>query len=194
MKKYRLTSLTTFVGLGRVDVQEAQAGDIVAISGIPDITIGETIADPENPIALPLLAIEEPTVKMTFSVNDSPFAGQEGEFKTSRQIRERLMKELETDTALRVEDTEEGKWLVSGRGELHLAILIERMRREGYEFQVSRPQVIEKVIDGVKMVPFERVFLECPEQYSGSVMQKMGTRHGQLVDTRTENGITSFEF
>ena len=132
MKKFRLTSLTTFVGLGRVDVDEVAAGDIVAISGIPDITIGETIADPENPVALPVLAIEEPTVKMTFSVNDSPFAGQEGEFKTSRQIRERLFKELETDTALRVEDAPDGKWLVSGRGELHLAIFIERIRREGY--------------------------------------------------------------
>src|SRR5579885_1163839 len=123
-KKYRLTSLMTFEGLDRVDAQEVPAGDIVAISGIPDITIGETIADPVPPIALPVLAIEEPTVKMTFSVNDSPFAGKEGEFKTSRQIRERLYKELETDMALRVEDMPDGRWLVSGRGELHLAILI----------------------------------------------------------------------
>ena len=143
-KKFRLTSLMTFTGLERVDAIEVTAGDIAAVSGIPDIAIGETIADPIEPIAMPVLAIEEPTVKMTFMVNDSPFAGQEGEFKTSRQIRERLFKELETDMALRVEDTTDGKWLVSGRGELHLAILIERMRREGYEFQVSRPQVILK--------------------------------------------------
>jgi GTP-binding protein len=195
IKKYRLTSLMTFEGLERVDAQEVSAGDIVAISGIPDITIGETIADPNDPIALPVLAIEEPTVKMTFSVNDSPFAGQEGEFKTSRQIRERLMKELETDMALRVEDSVDGKWLVSGRGELHLAILIERMRREGYEFQVSRPQVILKEIDGKKVAPFERVFLEAPQDYSGIVMQKMGVRKANLEDMTTDdNGIVYFEF
>lgn len=187
MKKYRLTSLMTFEGLGRADASEVKAGDIVAISGIPDITIGETIADPENPIALPVLAIEEPTVKMTFSVNDSPFAGQEGEFKTSRQIRERLYKELETDMALRVEDTDDGKWLVSGRGELHLAILIERMRREGYEFQVSRPQVIIKEIDGKKMAPFERIFIEVPQDYSGVVMQKLGARKAVLEDMSTDD-------
>ena len=195
IKKYRLTSLMTFEGLERVDASEISAGDIVAVSGIPDISIGETIADPIDPIALPLLAIEEPTVKMTFSVNDSPFAGQEGEFKTSRQIRERLMKELETDTALRVEDTSDGKWMVSGRGELHLAILIERMRREGYEFQVSRPQVIIKEIEGKKVAPFERVFLEAPQDYSGIIMQKMGTRKAVLEDMTTDDkGIVYFEF
>lgn len=195
MKKYRLTSLLTYEGLGKAEAQEVSAGDIVAISGIPDITIGETIADPENPIAMPVLAIEEPTVKMTFSVNDSPFAGQEGEFKTSRQIRERLFKELETDTALRVEDAPDGKWLVSGRGELHLAIFIERIRREGYEFQVSRPQVITKEIDGKKMAPFERVFLETPQDYSGIVMQKMGARKAVLEDMTTDdNGIVYLQF
>jgi len=195
MKKYRLTSLMTFEGLERIDVSEISAGDIVAVSGIPDISIGETIADPIDPIALPVLAIEEPTVKMTFMVNDSPFAGQEGEFKTSRQIRERLMKELETDTALRIEDTTDGKWMVSGRGELHLAILIERMRREGYEFQVSRPQVILKTIDGKKVAPFERVFLEAPQDYSGIVMQKMGARKAVLEDMTTDDkGIVYFEF
>ncbi|HVA96211.1 MAG TPA: translational GTPase TypA [Candidatus Acidoferrales bacterium] len=195
MKKFRLTSLMTFEGLERVDTSEVAAGDIVAVSGIPDISIGETIADPENPVALPLLAIEEPTVKMTFMVNDSPFAGKEGEFKTSRQIRERLYKELETDMALRVEDTTDGKWMVSGRGELHLAILIERMRREGYEFQVSRPQVILKVVDGKKLAPFERVFLEAPQDYSGIIMQKMGARKAELSDMTTdENNIVFFEF
>ncbi len=195
MKKYRLTSLMTFEGLDRTDAAKVSAGDIVAISGIPDITIGETIGDPLNPIALPVLAIEEPTVKMTFSVNDSPFAGQEGEFKTSRQIRERIWKELETDMALRAEDAPDGKWLISGRGELHLAIFIERMRREGYEFQVSRPQVIIKEIDGKKMAPFERVFLEAPQDYSGIIMQKMGARKALLEDMTTdENGIVYLEF
>lgn len=193
MKKYRLTSLMTFIGLERVEIKEAPAGDIVAIAGIPDITIGETVADPANPQALPLLDIEEPTVRMTFSVNTSPFAGKEGEFKTSRQIQERLYKELEKDVALRVEDCS-GGWIVSGRGELHLAILIERMRREGYEFQVSRPQVIEKKVDGHTLTPFERVFIEVPEAYSGSVMQKMGLRHGQMQDMNTEEGIVYMEF
>jgi GTP-binding protein len=195
MRKFRLTSLMTFEGLGRVDASEVLAGDIVAVSGIPDISIGETIADINDPVALPLLAIEEPTVKMTFSVNDSPLAGQEGEFKTSRQIRERLMKELETDMALRVEDTADGKWMVSGRGELHLAILIERMRREGYEFQVSRPQVILKEVNGKKLSPFERVFLEAPQDYSGIIMQKMGARKAKLEDMTTDDkGIVYFEF
>ncbi len=195
MKKYRLTSLMTFEGLNRVDATEVQAGDIVAVSGITDITIGETLADVQTPQVLEVLAIEEPTVKMAFSVNDSPFAGQEGEFKTSRQIRERLFKELETDTALRVEDTDDGKWMVSGRGELHLAILIERMRREGYEFQVSRPQVILKEVNGKKLAPFERVFLEAPQDYSGIVMQKMGARKANLEDMSTDDkGIVYFEF
>jgi GTP-binding protein len=193
MKKMRLTSLMTFEGLGRMDAKEAVAGDIVAISGIPEITIGETIADPNNPQSLPLLNIEEPTVRMTFSVNTSPFAGKEGEFKTSRQIQERLYRELETDVALRVEDCA-GGWIVSGRGELHLAILIERMRREGYEFQVSRPQVIEKRVDGELLTPYERVLIEVPEEYSGTVMQKMGLRHGALQDMNTEEGIVQLEF
>jgi GTP-binding protein len=192
--KYRLTSLMTFKGLERIEAQEANAGDIVAISGIPDITIGETIADPLNPQPLPLLKIEEPTVKMTFSINDSPFAGREGTYTTSRQIRERLYKELETDMALRVQDTSDSKWIVSGRGELHLAIFIERLRREGYEFQVSRPQVINKIIDGKKMTPYEQIFIETPDIYSGAIIQKLGSRHGELKDMRSENSITYIEF
>ena len=193
MKRHRLTSLMTFEGLERIEAAQAQAGDIIALSGIPGITIGETITDITNPQRLPLIDIEEPTVRMTFSVNTSPFAGREGEFKTSRQIQERLYKELETDVALRVEDTS-GGWVVSGRGELHLAILIERMRREGYEFQVSRPQVIEKKINGETVTPFERVLIEVPEIYSGVVIQKMGLRHGLLQDMNTEEGIVSLEF
>jgi GTP-binding protein len=193
-KKSRLSALMSFEGLGRADAKEAQAGDIVAIAGIADITIGETIADTSSPEALPLLSIEEPTVRMTFGVNTSPFAGREGEFKTSRQIRERLYKELETDVALRVEDDSSGGWVVSGRGELHLAILIERMRREGYEFQVSRPQVIEKEVDGKTLTPFEQVYIEVPEEFSGVVMQKMGTRHAKLQNMSTNNGTVELEF
>ncbi len=193
-KKARLTSLMTFEGLERIDVKEAFAGDIVAVSGMPDIMIGETIADPVTPIALPLLKIEEPTVKMTFGINTSPVAGKEGDFCTSRQIRARLYKELETDTALRVEDTPDGGWIVSGRGELHLAICIERLRREGYEFEVSSPEVIIKIIDGKKMTPYEKLFIEVPEEYQGVVIQKLGSRYGELLDMRTDSGICFMEF
>ncbi len=192
--KCRITSLMTFEGLEKVEVKDAFTGDIVAIAGIPDITIGETIADLTDPQPLPLLSIEEPTVRMTFAVNNSPFAGKEGEFKTSRQIKERLFRELDTDVALRVEDDQSGGWVVSGRGELHLAIFIERLRREGFEFQVSRPQVIEKIIDGKVYTPYEKVFIEVPEQYSGSVMQKMGLRHATLQNMVTENETVSLEF
>ncbi|OGH91381.1 MAG: GTP-binding protein TypA, partial [Candidatus Magasanikbacteria bacterium RIFOXYD2_FULL_39_9] len=194
MKKCRVMALMTFFGLERIEVKEAYAGDVVAIAGIGDVNIGETIADIANPIALPLLTIEEPTVKMTFSVNNSPFAGKEGEYTTSRQIRDRLFKELETDMALKVDDGTEGNWIISGRGELHLAILIERLRREGFEFQVSRPQVIIKEIDGQKMTPYEQVFIEVPEAHSGAVIQKLGSRHGELREMRTENGIVFLEF
>jgi len=200
MSKSRLVSLMSYVGLERVDTPTAKAGDIVAISGIPDITIGETIADVASPVALPLLSIEEPTVKMTFCVNDSPFGGQEGEYTTSRQIRERLYKELENDMALKVEDVTDPEipggvgWIVSGRGELHLAILIERMRREGFEFQVSRPQVIEHRVDGVTKVPFERLYVEVPEAHSGKVIERLGTRHGLMQDMRTENGTVFLEY
>lgn len=194
VSNYRISSLMTFDGLERVNTPEAQAGDIVAISGIADITIGETIGDPANPIALPILDIEEPTIKMTFGINSSPFAGREGEYKTSSQIKARLYHELENDVALKVEDNPDGTWTVSGRGELHLAILIERMRREGYEFQVSRPKAITKVEDGVKMTPYETVYIEVPQEYSGTVVQKMGMRHGQMVDMVTTEAITFLEF
>lgn len=195
MKKSRITTLMGFDGLSRIEIPEASAGDIVAVAGIGDALIGETIADVANPVALELLPIEEPTVKMTFMVNDSPFAGKEGQYTTSRQIRERLFKELETDMALRVEDTDDGKWIVSGRGELHLSILIERMRREGFEFQVSRPQVIAKIIDGKTFVPYENVYIEVPEEHSGVVIQKLGSRYGELREMKTdEKGITLLEF
>ena len=194
MKKYRITSLMGFEGLDKADIKTAQAGDIVSISGIPDVTIGETIADTTSPVALPLLDIEEPTIQMRFLVNDSPVAGKEGEFKTTRQIRDRLFKELETDVALRVEDGPNNDWIVSGRGELHLAILIERMRREGYEFQVARPQVITREENGVKMAPTERLFIECPEEFSGTVIQKLGQRHAKLINMKNESGLVDLEY
>jgi len=194
MKKYRLTSLVTFEGLGQKEVKEAQAGEIIAFSGIPDIMIGETLADIDKPQALPLLKIEEPTVRMTFNVNSSPFAGREGQFTTSRQIKERLYKELDNDVALKVEDSPNSGWVVSGRGELHLAILIERLRREGYEFQVSQPQVITKIVDGKKLIPYEEVFIEVPEKDSGTVIQKLGSRFGEMRKMEVKDGIVYLEF
>ena len=194
-KRAKLTSIFTFKGLAKQEEKEAFAGDIVSITGIPDVTIGETLASLENPVALPLISIEEPTVKMVFLVNDSPFGGKEGNFKTSSQIKERLYKELETDVALRVEDNSDGTWTVSGRGELHLAILIERMRREGYEFAVSRPHVINKIIDGKVHTPYEKVYVDVPEEFSGVVIQHMGIRHGKMDDMfKNEEGIVSLEF
>lgn len=200
VKKFKLTSLMGFEGLDMVDITAAGTGDIIAISGIPDITIGETIADPINPVALPLLDIEQSTVRMNFSVNSSPFAGKEGEFKTARQIRDRLFRAAESDVALKVEDAPDG-FIVSGRGELHLSILIERLRREGYEFQVGKPQVIEKTEGGLPagrqgrtLTPYEKVAIEAPENLSGSVMQKMGQRRGELLDMNTENSVTYLEF
>ena len=191
----RPTSVMSFLGLERIDATNIETGDIAAISGIADINIGETIASAEDPHALPLLHIEEPTVKMKFMVNDSPFAGKEGQYSTSRQIRERLMKELENDMALKVEDDEASAgWIVSGRGELHLAILIERLRREGFEFQVARPQVIVKEINGRDHYPFEEVEIEVPEEYSGAVIQKMASRHGELRHMNTREGIVYLEF
>ena len=194
IKKCKITSLSTFKGLGKVEEAEALAGDLVAVTGISDVNIGETLADPITPVALPLLEIEQPTVKMVFMVNSSPFGGHEGEFKTSSQIRARLYKELETDVALRVEDNQDGTWTVSGRGELHLAIFIERIRREGYEFQVSRPHVITHVEDGRVMTPFEKVYVEVPEVHSGIVIQKMGQRHAKMDNLETTEGITYAEF
>jgi GTP-binding protein len=193
-KKYRIVSLMTFSGLGKIEANEVRAGDIAAIAGIADVTIGETIADPENPQALPLINIDEPTVKMTFMVNTSPFAGREGEFSTTMQIRKRLFKELETDVSLRVEEDNKNNWIVSGRGELHLAILIERLRREGFEFQVSRPQVIIREINGQRMTPYEKIYIEVPEQYQGVVMEKMGKRKGELKDMRHNGATILMEF
>ncbi|HEY4475658.1 MAG TPA: translational GTPase TypA, partial [Candidatus Paceibacterota bacterium] len=193
--KGTLSSVMTFDGLSRVESEAATPGDIVAIAGIADISIGETITDFENPQPLPTIAIEEPTVKMVFSVNTSPFSGKEGDYSTSNKLGERLMHELETDVALKVEATNAADaWTVSGRGELHLSILIEKMRREGYEFQVSRPQVIIKEVDNKKVEPIERVSIEVPESLMGVVMGAFGPRKGNMVEMRTENGTAFMEF
>ncbi|MFC4103940.1 translational GTPase TypA [Paenibacillus xanthanilyticus] len=182
-KQARIEKLFGFQGLKRIEIEEAGAGDIVAVAGIKEINIGETIADPANPEALPVLKIDEPTLQMTFLVNNSPFAGREGKWVTSRKLRERLFKELETDVALRVEETESpDAFVVSGRGELHLGILIENMRREGYELQVSKPEVIIKEIDGSKMEPYERLIIDVPEESTGSVMESLGTRKAEMVN------------
>lgn len=186
IQKVHINNLYQFEGLKRVQVEEASLGDIVAVSGISDIEIGETIADRDNPEAVDFVRIEEPTVSMTFSVNTSPFAGTEGKYVTSRHLRERLFKELETNVALRVEETDStDSFKVSGRGELHLSILIETMRREGYELQVSKPTVIFKEVNGVKMEPIELLTIDIPEEYMGVVMEKLGPRKAELMDMHT---------
>ena len=191
----KVTSVMVFDGMSKKEVPEAEAGEVVAFAGIEGINIGETIADLNAPEALPVMKIEEPTVKMTFGVNTSPFSGKEGQFTTSRNIKERLERELQNDVALRVEaGTGSESFTVSGRGELHLAILIEKMRRDGFELQVSRPQVIFKEENGEKTEPFEEVSIEVPENLSGSVMEKLGKRRGELKDMRSENGISYLEF
>ncbi len=181
--KGTVRALYTYEGLKRVETKEAKAGDIVAIAGLEDIHIGDTIADAENPEALPPITVEEPTISMIFSVNDSPFSGRSGKFLTSRHLRERLYKETLTNVAIRVEDTDNPEaFLVMGRGELQLSILAEMMRREGYEFQVSKPEVITKEIDGVKHEPVERVLIDIPEEYVGTVTEKLGSRKGKMVN------------
>jgi GTP-binding protein len=181
----KITQLFTFNGLTRQEVDEATAGDIVAIAGIPDVNIGDTVADPLDPRPLPPIRVEEPTLRMTFSVNNSPFAGREGTYVTSRKLRERLFNELERDVALSVADTESGEaFLVSGRGELHLAILIETMRREGYEFQVSKPEVIYKEVEGEKQEPYEQVEIEVAQEVQGVVVEMLGQRRGTLIDMK----------
>jgi GTP-binding protein len=194
--KGRVTKLLGFDGLKRVELPEASAGYIVAVAGFADANIGETLTCPDEPQALPLIKVDEPTLQMTFSVNDSPFAGLEGKFVTSRQIRDRLDRELETNVALRVEEGDSAeKFLVSGRGELHLGILIETMRREGYEFQVSQPQVIYREVKGQPCEPFEYLVLDVPEAAVGSCIERLGQRRGEMQDMQTgTNGRTQLEF
>ena len=181
--KAKVTKLMGFEGLKRIELSEASAGNIVAVAGFADANIGETITCPDEPQALPLIKVDEPTLQMTFSVNDSPFCGQEGTLVTSRQVRDRLMRELETNVALRVEETDSpDKFLVSGRGELHLGILIETMRREGYEFQVSQPQVIYREVNGHPCEPFEYLVLDVPEDSVGGCIERLGQRKGEMQD------------
>jgi GTP-binding protein len=182
----KVTKLFTFRDLQRQEQAEVSAGTIVAVAGVPGVGIGDTLADPDNPIALPPIKVEEPTVRMVFRINDSPFAGREGKYVTSRQLRDRLMRELESNVALRVEDMDKaGEFLVSGRGELHLAILIETMRREGYEFAVGRPEVIfREGPDGERLEPFEQVYVEALNDYWGSVAEMLGKRRGRMLDIR----------
>ncbi|AXH52982.1 translational GTPase TypA [Clostridium perfringens] len=194
--KFKISSLYTHDGLKRIEVDEAQLGDIVAISGISDVNIGETITDAQNPEGLPFVKIDEPTLNMNFMVNDSPFAGREGDFVTSRHLRDRLLKELETNVSLKVKEITPDCFEVSGRGELHLSILIETMRREGYEFQVSKPNVITKIDEnGVKVEPIEHLTIDVPEEFMGPVMEKLGPRKAEMVNmTSAVNGYSRLEF
>lgn len=178
IKQFRIQKLYGFLGLKRIEIEEAAAGDIVAIAGLPDISVGETVCEIGKEESLPLLRIDEPTLQMTFGVNTSPFVGREGKILTARKIEERLKKETEKDVSLRVEPNDSESFIVSGRGELHLSILIENMRREGFELQVSKPQVIKKEIDGVICEPYEDVQIDCPEEYVGSVIEALGNREG----------------
>lgn len=192
----KISRLYQFEGLKRVEVEEAAVGDLICVSGISDLNIGETICAPDCVEPLPFVKIDEPTISMNFMVNDSPFAGQDGKYVTSRNIRDRLFKEVETNVSMRVEETDSTDcFKVSGRGELHLSILIETMRRENYEFQVSRPQVITKTENGKLLEPIELLIVEVPEEYVGAVMQKIGSRRGELENMGTrDGGATHLEF
>ena len=195
-KNFRVTKLFGFFGLKRLEIQEAKAGDLIAVSGMEDIFVGETICPTNHLDALPLLRIDPPTLQMTFKTNDSPFVGREGEFVTARKLEERLKKQLHTDVSLRVTDTDSpDAWVVSGRGELHLSILIEMLRREGFELAVSRPQVIYRQVDGKVCEPFESVTIDTPDDYSGSVIDSLAQRKAQLLDMKTDkNNQTRLQF
>lgn len=192
----RIVKLLRFHDLGREEISEASVGEIVCVAGIPDINIGDTICDANTPEPLPFVSIDEPTIAMTFSVNDSPFAGKDGKFVTSRHLRDRLFKEIETNVSMRLEETDTTEaFIVKGRGELHLSILIETMRREGYEFQVSKPKVIMKEIDGVTCEPVEDLVIDVPEEFVGPVMEKLGSRKAELLNMLPpEKGYTRLEF
>ena len=193
--QFRIQKLFGFLGLNRIEVEEASAGDIVAIAGLADIGVGETVCTLGQEEALPLLHVDEPTIQMVFGTNTSPFAGKDGKFVTASKIEERLFKETNRDVSLKIEriaNSEE--WIVSGRGELHLSILIENMRREGFELQVSKPKVIVKEIDGVKCEPYEEVFIEAPDECIGSVIESLGYRHGQLENMDSNDGMTKVQY
>lgn len=185
--KFRAVKLYTSIGLNRQEVETVSAGDIIAIAGIPDLTIGDTVTDPANPEGLPPITLEEPTIKITIGPNTSPFAGREGKYGTSRQIKERLMKEKETNIGMKIEEAQEGvKFVVHGRGELHLSVLIETMRREGFELEISKPQVIYKEVDGVMCEPYEEVTIDVPNDYMGAVSEELGKRKGIMEDMHTD--------
>ncbi|MEO1433217.1 MAG: translational GTPase TypA [Cyanobacteria bacterium J06632_19] len=194
--KAKISKLMGFEGLARVELEQSSAGNLVAVAGFTDANIGETITCPNEPQALPLIKVDEPTLQMTFSVNDSPFCGKEGDFVTSRQIRDRLMRELQTNVALRVDETDSpDKFGVSGRGELHLGILIETMRREGYEFQVSQPQVIYREVNGQPCEPYELLALDVAEEAVGGCIERLGQRKGEMQDMQMGgNGRSQLEF
>ena len=194
--QYTITQVLTYMGLNRVEVPEAQAGEIVAITGLEKVSIGETVSSPEEPVALPPIDVGEPTVKMTFGVNTSPFAGREGRFCTSRQLRERLYRELQINIALQVQDTDSADiFLVIGRGELHLSVLIENMRREGYEFQVSKPEAVTKVVDGKLLEPVESLTIDVRESYIGVLTESLSKRHSSLTYMRNDGkGNVRMEF
>ncbi|WP_413379973.1 translational GTPase TypA [Alkalihalobacillus sp. 1P02AB] len=196
VKQFRVTKMFGFLGLKRIEITSAKAGDLIAVSGMEEINVGETICPVEHQEALPILRIDEPTLQMTFLVNNSPFAGREGKWVTSRKLEERLTAELETDVSLRVDNTDSPDvWIVSGRGELHLSILIENMRREGFELQVSKPEVIIRDVDGVRSEPVERVQIDVPEEYTGAVMESLGERKGEMTNmTNSGNGQVRLEF
>ncbi len=195
-KKVKITNIYEFAGLNRVKVEEAKVGSLIAVTGVEGIHIGDTICDPEHVEPVSFVKISEPTLAMRFSVNNSPFAGREGDYVTSRQLRDRLFKELNTDVSLKVEETESAdSFKISGRGELHLSILIETMRREGYEFQVSKPEVLYKQINGKKHEPMERVSIDVPEEFMGTVIEKLGKRKGEMVNMIQSNtGYIRIEF
>lgn len=193
--QFRIQKLFGFIGLHRIEIEEASAGDIVAIAGLADIGVGETVCTMGQEEPLPLLRVDEPTIQMVFGTNTSPFAGKDGKFVTASKIEERLFKETNRDVSLKIEripNSEE--WIVSGRGELHLSILIENMRREGYELQVSKPKVIIKEIDGVKCEPYEEVFIEAPDECIGSVIESLGFRRGTLENMESDNGMTKVHY
>ena len=189
IKQFRIQKLFGFLGLKRIEIKEAHAGDIVAIAGMPDISVGETVCDIGKEKALPILRIDEPTLKMTFMTNDSPFVGRDGEHVTARKIEERLYKETQKDVSLRVETSGQDSWVVSGRGELHLSILIENLRREGFELQVSKPEVIIKEIDGIKCEPYEEVQIEVPEESVGTVIEALGLRGAKMENMTNVNNL-----
>ena len=190
IKQFRVAKIYGFLGLKRIEIDSAVAGDIIAIAGLPDISVGETVCEIGKEEALPLLRIDEPTLQMNFGVNTSPFCGREGKLVTARKIEERLNRETERDVSLKVEQYDNESWTVSGRGELHLGILIENMRREGYELQVSKPKVIMKEIDGIKCEPYEELQIECPEECVGSIIEQLGTRGATMINMSNINGQT----